>query len=87
MTTDVMKIFIDFFEMILQRANITRLIDDLSALIDTAITFLPRLGLVLGYISYFVDWPLILPLILIVFVAFVVRTCLALYNAVAQVIP
>lgn len=87
MVNDLIITLIDFVEILLLRMNITRLIDNLGIAINTAITALPRLVTVLGYVSYFVDWTLLLPLIILAGVTLMTRVGLALYNAVAQIIP
>lgn len=87
MVNDLVMESINFLEFFLNRGHVTRLVDDLEILFDTVIGFLPRLVLWLGYIAYFVDWAFILPLILIVTLTWSFRVILALYNAIAQVIP
>ena len=81
MLNDSVELAIDILEFIVNRGFIARFIDDFLIVLDTAVTFLPRIGLVLGYVSYFVDLPLILPLIILCLLSVSVRIAVALFGA------
>ena len=90
MFTDLVELTIDIVDFIVNRGWIMRFFDDLAIALNTAITFLPRIGLVLGYVSYFVDWPLILPLLLLALAAILCRLAfavIALLHSILDSIP
>lgn len=86
MFTDLMELAIDLLEFIVNRGWIMNFIDTSSDAINVAITFLPRIGLVLGYVSYFVDWTLVLPLLILGTASILIRVALAILSLIHTVL-